>query len=50
MYCGGSTTIMWSINVFTKDFTLPCRRKKKKFCQVIRVQPVGLHSLKVFQL
>jgi len=50
MYCDGSTTIMWSVNIFIKDFTLPCRRVKKQFRQVIKVRPVGLHSLKVFQL
>jgi len=45
MHCNGSTsiTIMWSLNVFINDFTLPCLRVKK-FCQVIRVCPA--HSLK----
>jgi len=52
MYCNGSTTIMWSISVFIKYFTLglPCRRVKKQFRQVIKVRHVSLHSLKVFQL
>jgi len=49
MYFNGFTsiTIMWSLNVFTNDFTLPCLRLKK-FFQVIRVRPA--HSLKVLQL
>jgi len=43
MHCNGSITIMWSLNVFINDFTLPCLQVKK-FCQVIRVCPA--HSLK----
>ena len=29
MYWDDSITIMWILNVFTDDFTLPCRRVKK---------------------
>jgi len=50
MHYDDSTTIMWSVNVLIKDFTLPCRRIKIQFRQVIEVRPAGLHSLKVFQL
>jgi len=28
MYCDGSITIMWSLNVFIIDFLLPCRQNK----------------------
>jgi len=30
VYCGGSITIMWSLNVFINDFYLRCRASKNK--------------------
>ena len=48
MYCGGSITIMWSLNVFIRDFALPCRRVTNQSSQLKTVKPVN--SLKVFQL
>jgi len=50
MYYDSSITIMWSPSLVISDFTLPCWQVKKQFGQVIRVRPVGLHSLKVLQL
>jgi len=29
MHCAGSTTIMWSVNIFINGFRLTCRRKKQ---------------------
>jgi len=48
LYCDGSITIMWSLNVLINDITKPCRQVKKQFCQVIRVRPI--HNLKELQL
>jgi len=28
MYCDGSITVMWALNVFIDDFPLPCLRVK----------------------
>jgi len=39
--------VEWDLNGFINDISLPCRRVKKSFVQVIRIQPV--HSLKMFQ-
>jgi len=33
MYCDGSITIMWSLNISINYFTLPCRRVKKRFVE-----------------
>jgi len=39
MYCGGSLTYMWSLNVFINGFPLAFRRVKSQFCQDIRLRP-----------
>jgi len=44
MYCDGSITITWSLNVFIND--LPCRRVKNPSFQDIRLQP-AIHKLSV---
>jgi len=44
MYCDGSTTVMWSLNVFINDFPLPCRRVKNQSFQDIRLRP-AVHKL-----
>jgi len=46
MYCGGSITIMWSLNILINGFPLPCRRVKKQSCQDIRLRP-AVHKLSV---
>jgi len=38
MYCDGSITVMWSLNVFINDFPLPCRRVKNQYFQDIRLR------------
>jgi len=48
MYCDGSITIMWSLNVFINDFPLPCRRANNQSCQDIRLRPARLLN-SVFQ-
>jgi len=37
MYCDGSITILWSLNVFINDFPLPCRQVKNMSFQDIRL-------------
>jgi len=39
MYCDGSITIMWSLNVFISDFPLPYRQVKNQPFQDIRLLP-----------
>jgi len=46
MYCDGSITIMWSLNVFINDFPLPCRRVKNQSFQDVRLRP-AVHKLSV---
>jgi len=46
MYCDGSITIMWSLNVFTNDIPLPCRQVKNLYFQDIRLRP-AVHKLNV---
>jgi len=46
MYCDGSITIMWSLNVFIYDFPLPCRQVKNQSFQDIRLRP-AVHKLSV---
>jgi len=36
MYCNGSITIMWSLNIFINDFPLPCRRVKIQYFEDMR--------------
>jgi len=37
MYCDGSITIMWSLNIFINDFPLICRQvKNQSFQDIIR--------------
>jgi len=33
MYYDGSSTIMWSLHVFIKDFPLPCLRVETQSCK-----------------
>jgi len=44
MYCGGSITIMWSLNVFINEFLLPCRQVKNQSFQDIKLRP-AVHKL-----
>jgi len=37
MYCDGSITIIWSLNLFLNGFPLPCQRVKHQSCQDIRL-------------
>jgi len=46
MYCDGSITIMWSLNVFIIGFPLPWWRVKNQFCQDIKRRP-AVHKLSV---
>jgi len=36
MHCDALITIIWIVNSFINDISLPCRRKKNQSCQVIR--------------
>jgi len=46
MYCDGSITIMWSLNLFKNGFPLLCWRVKHQSCQDIRLLPT-VHKLSV---
>jgi len=46
MYCDGSVTVMWSLNVFINDFPSPCCRVKNQSFQDIRLCP-AVHKLSV---
>ena len=48
VYCGGSITIMWSLNIFINDFYLPCRRVKISFVKTLDFDLLFISS--VFQL
>jgi len=49
MYCDGSITIRWSLDVFINDFPLTWRRVKNQSYQVMRVRPApAAHLIKVF--
>jgi len=48
MYCDGSITFMWSLNVFINGFRLPCLRVKNQSFQDISLRPaVAVHKLSV---
>jgi len=46
MYCDGSITIMWSLNIFINDFPLPCQQVKNQSFQDIRPR-TAVHNLSV---
>jgi len=46
MYCDGSITIMWGLNVFINDFPLPCQQVKNHSFQDNRPRP-AVHKLSV---
>jgi len=48
MYCDGSITIMWSLNVFINDFPLPCRQVKINIFKILDSDVLFLSS--VFQV